>query len=67
LGKVKAEFPASSILKKKFDKDNFEKKHLKKHCSKTKIMWGNIVTIQSVLKKKTTKKNRQRSFWKKNS
>jgi hypothetical protein len=22
-----------------------------KHCSKTKIMWGNIVTIHSVLKK----------------
>jgi hypothetical protein len=30
VGKVKAEFSTSSILKKKFDKDNFEKK-----------MWGN--------------------------
>jgi hypothetical protein len=52
LGKVKAEFSTSSILKKKFDKDNFGKKNLGKHCSKTKIMWGNIVTIQSVFKKK---------------
>jgi hypothetical protein len=28
-------------------------------------MWENIVTIHSVLKKKTTKQNRQRPFWKK--
>jgi hypothetical protein len=53
-GKVKVEFSTSSILKKIFDKDNFEKKHVRKHCSKTKTMWG-IVTIHSVLKKKTTK------------
>jgi len=39
-------------IKKKFDKGNFEKKHVGKHCSKTKTMWGNIVTIHSVLKKK---------------
>ena len=36
-----------------------------KHCNKTKIMWGNIVTINSVLKKNTTKQNRQRPFKKK--
>jgi hypothetical protein len=60
VGKVKAKFLTSSILKKQFDKDNFGKKHVGKHCSKTKIMWGNIVTIHSVLKKKTTKQNRQR-------
>jgi hypothetical protein len=59
-GKVKAEFSTSSILKNKFDKDNFEKKkHVGKHCSKTKTMWGNIITIHSVLKKKTTKQNRR--------
>ena len=57
MGKVKAEFSTSSILKKKFDKDNFGKKHLGKHCSKTKIMWGNIVTIQSVLKKNYKEKS----------
>jgi hypothetical protein len=28
VGKVKAEFSTSLILKNKFDKDNFEKKHL---------------------------------------
>jgi hypothetical protein len=33
-----------------------------KHCSKTKTMWGKIVTIHSVLKKKTTKQNRQKLF-----
>jgi hypothetical protein len=36
-GKVKAEFSTSSILKNKFDKDNFEKK---------KNMWGNTVAKQ---------------------
>jgi hypothetical protein len=29
-----------------------KKKHVGKHCNKTKTMWGNIVTIYSVLKKK---------------
>jgi hypothetical protein len=58
-GKVKAEFSTSSILKKKFDKDNFEKQHVGKYCSKTKTMWGNIITIHCVLKKKTTKQNRR--------
>ena len=57
-GKVKAEFLTSSILKKnKIDKDNFEKKHVGKNCSKIKIMWENIVIIRSVLKKKITKQN----------
>jgi len=65
VGKVKAEFSTSSILKKQFDKDNFRKKHVGKHCNKTKIMWGNIVTINSVLKKNTTKQNRQKPFFKK--
>ena len=36
-----------------------------KHCSKTKIMWGNIVTIHSVLKKKSTKQNSQSAQYKK--
>jgi hypothetical protein len=30
-----------------------------KYCSKTKTMWGNIITIHGVLKKKTTKQNRR--------
>jgi len=63
--KVKAKFSTSSIFKKKFNKDNFEKKHVGKHCSKTKIMWGNIVTIHSVLKKKSTKQNSQPAQYKK--
>jgi len=37
-----------------------------KHCSKTKTMWGNIVTIHSVLKKKSTKQNSQSAQYKKN-
>jgi len=52
LGVGKSEFSTNSILKKIFNKGNFEKKHVGKHCSKTKIMWRNIVTIHSVLKKK---------------
>jgi len=38
VGKVKAKFLTSSILKKKFKKDNFVKKYMRKHCSKTKII-----------------------------
>jgi len=37
VGNVKVEFSTSSILKK-INKDNFGKKHVGKHCSKTKIM-----------------------------
>ena len=51
VGKVKAEFSTSSILKKNSIKIILEKKHVEKHCSKTKTMWGNIVTVHSVLKK----------------
>jgi len=64
VGKVKAKFSTSSILKK-IDKDNLKKKYIKKYCSKTKIMWGNIVTIHSVLKK-TTKQNSQPAQYEKN-
>jgi hypothetical protein len=60
VGKVKVEFSISSILKKKLTKIILEKKHVEKHCSKTKTIWGNIVTIHSILKEKTTKQNRQR-------
>jgi len=41
----KAKFLTNSILKKKFNKDNFRKKHVGKHCSKEKIMWRNTVAI----------------------
>ena len=47
VGKVKAEFSTSSILKK-IDKDNFEKKHVGKYCNNPQCF-----------KKKTTKQNRQ--------
>ena len=72
MGKVKAEFSTSSILKKNSIKIILEKKHVEKHCSKTKTMWGNIVTIHSVLKKnyeiKSTKTilEKKRRFIKKN-
>jgi len=38
VGKVKDKFSTSSILKKKFDKDNFRKKYVGKYCKKTKIL-----------------------------
>ena len=71
MGKVKDEFSTSSILKK-IDKDNLKKKHVGKHCSKIKIMWGNTVAKKNNMEKhcnnpkyflkKTTKQNRQRPF-----
>jgi len=64
VGKIKTEFSTNSILKK-IRQRLFKKKHVRKHCSKTKTMWRNIITIHNVLKKKTTKQNRQRLFWKK--
>jgi len=65
VGKVKAKFSTSLILKK-IDKDNLKKKHVGKHCSKTKTMWGNIVTIHNVLMKKTTTQNSQLAQYEKN-
>jgi hypothetical protein len=65
VGKVKAKFSTSSILKKKSTKIILKKKYIRKYCSKTKIMWGNIVTIHSVLKK-TTKQNSQPAQYEKN-
>jgi len=59
--KVKPEFSTSSILKK-IDKDNFEKTHVGKHCSKTKTMWGNIVTIHNILKKKNYEAKSTKTF-----
>jgi hypothetical protein len=62
VGKVKDKFSTSSILKKKFDKDNLKKKHVGKHYSITKTLWENIITIHNVFLKKTMKQNRQRLF-----
>ena len=39
---------------------------MRKHCSKTKTMWKNIVTIHSVLKKRTIMQNYQPAQYKKN-
>jgi len=44
-----------------------EKKHVGKHCSKIKIMWGNIVTIHSILKKKLRSKIDKDHFERKKS
>jgi hypothetical protein len=60
-GKIKTEFSTSLILKKNLTK-KILKKNMRKHCSKTKTMWGNIVTIHSVFFKKTTKQNQQIPF-----
>jgi hypothetical protein len=38
VGKVKDKFSTSSILKKKYDKDNLKKKHVEKHYSITKTL-----------------------------
>jgi hypothetical protein len=65
VGKVKVGLSTSSILKKNPPKIILEKKHWGKYRSKTKIIRGNIITTHNVLKKKTTKQNRQRPFWKK--
>ena len=60
MGKAKARLSANSILKNKFDKDNFFKKYMGKHCSKTKLCRGNTVAIHIVFFfKKTTKLNSQ--------
>jgi len=55
MGKVKAKFPTSSILKQNPTKIILKKNIWGEHYSKTKTMWGNIIAIHSVLKKKTTK------------
>jgi hypothetical protein len=39
---------------------------VEKHYSKTKTTWENIVTIHSVLKKKSMKQNSQPAQYKKN-
>ena len=54
VGKVKAKFSTSSILKKKSTKIILKKKYGEK-LQRNKNHMGNIVTIHSVLKKKTTK------------
>jgi len=64
VGKVKDKFSTSSILKKNSIKIILKKKHVGKYYNKTKTLWGNIITIHNVLKKKTMKQNQQRSFWK---
>jgi len=51
---TKLNFQPVQYKKNKFDKDNLKKidkkRHMEKHCSKAKIMWGNTITIHSVLK-----------------
>jgi hypothetical protein len=42
-------------MEKKIDRENFEKKIIKK--KKNKTMWGNTVAIYSVLKEKNYKAN----------
>jgi hypothetical protein len=47
--KYKAKFLTILILKKiNSTKKILEKKHVEKHCNKTKTMWRNTVAIQNV-------------------
>jgi hypothetical protein len=39
-GMLKLNSQPTQYWKNKFEKDNFLKKYMGKHCSKTKIMWG---------------------------
>jgi hypothetical protein len=56
----KAKFLTISILKTiNSTKIILEKKHVKKHYSKTKTMWRNTVAIDNISKKKTIKLNSQ--------
>ena len=66
VGKVKVKFSTNSKLKKNSTNIILKNNHVEKHCSKTKTMWGNIVTIHSVLKKKITKLNSQPAQYEKN-
>jgi hypothetical protein len=43
-----------------------KEKHVGKYCNKTKTIWGNIVAIHNILKKKTTKQNSQPAKYEKN-
>ena len=38
-GKLKVDYQLAQYLKNKFDKYNFFKKYVEKHCSKTKTMF----------------------------
>jgi hypothetical protein len=51
VGKIKAKFLISSILKK-IDKDNLKNKHVGKYCSKTKTMWGKHCNNSQCFKEK---------------
>jgi hypothetical protein len=59
LNNYKDKFLTISILKNKFNKDNFRKNHVEKHCNEAKTMWRNTVAINNVSKKKTIKLNSQ--------
>ena len=37
-GKLKLDYQPAQFKKNKFDKDNFKKKYMGKHCSKTKTI-----------------------------
>jgi hypothetical protein len=54
-------FNQLNIKNNKIDKENFLKNYNKK-----KIMWGNILAINDILKKKTTKLNFQPTQYEKN-
>jgi hypothetical protein len=43
-----------------------KKKHVGKHCSKTKTMWGNILTIHNIFFKKNYETKSTKTVLKKN-
>jgi broad specificity polyphosphatase/5'/3'-nucleotidase SurE len=60
-GKVKVEFSTSSILKKIFDKDNFEKKHVG-NCNNPQCFKEKNYEVKST---KTTLEKKEKKFIKK--
>jgi len=58
-GKLKLDYQPAQYWKNKFNKDNFLKKYVRKHCIKTKLYRGNTIAIHIVFFKKTTKLNSQ--------
>jgi hypothetical protein len=60
VGIVKAEF-STNLRLKKINRDNFEKKHMKKHCRKKNHV-EKYCNNPRYFFKKTTKQNRQIPF-----
>jgi predicted nuclease of restriction endonuclease-like (RecB) superfamily len=54
---------STNSMKKKIDRQFWEKNKIKSLKNKKKTMWGNTVAIYNVLKKKTTSLNSQSALY----